>query len=75
MIERCIHTSFKLLSKLPNKNLIYFESFHGKQYSDNPKALYEYLVEHSDAQLVWGVKKDMKAYSINTIYPMLQSFR
>ncbi|MCG9840551.1 CDP-glycerol glycerophosphotransferase family protein, partial [Staphylococcus argenteus] len=57
IIERCIHTSFKLLSKLPNKNLIYFESFHGKQYSDNPKALYEYLVEHSDAQLVWGVKK------------------
>ncbi|MDT3161271.1 teichoic acid glycerol-phosphate transferase TarF [Staphylococcus aureus] len=57
LIEHSIYTTFKLLSKLPNKNLIYFESFHGKQYSDNPKALYEYLTEHSDAQLIWGVKK------------------
>ncbi|KAB2217459.1 CDP-glycerol glycerophosphotransferase family protein, partial [Staphylococcus epidermidis] len=57
LIEHSIYTTFKLLSKLPNKNLIYFESFHGKQYSDNPKALYECLTEHSDAQLIWGVKK------------------
>ncbi|MFI0655810.1 CDP-glycerol glycerophosphotransferase family protein, partial [Staphylococcus aureus] len=28
LIEHSIYTTFKLLSKLPNKNLIYFESFH-----------------------------------------------
>lgn len=75
LIEHSIYTTFKLLSKLPNKNLIYFESFHGKQYSDNPKALYEYLTEHSDAQLIWGVKKDMNTYSNSTMYHMLQSFQ
>ncbi|UMT75900.1 CDP-glycerol glycerophosphotransferase family protein [Staphylococcus roterodami] len=74
MIERCIHTSFKLLSKLPNKNLIYFESFHGKQYSDNPKALYEYLVEHSDAQLVWGAKKGYESIFKQNNVPYVTKF-
>lgn len=52
-----LKTIFKINSKFPNKKLIYFESFHGKQYSDNPKAIYEYLAQHTDYQLVWGVKK------------------
>lgn len=40
------------------KNLVYFESFHGKKYSDNPKAIYKYIKEnHPEYECVWGVKK------------------
>uniref|UniRef100_UPI0005925A64 CDP-glycerol--glycerophosphate glycerophosphotransferase n=1 Tax=Nosocomiicoccus massiliensis TaxID=1232430 RepID=UPI0005925A64 len=41
------------------KNRIIFESFLGKQYSDNPRALYEYLLEHypSEYELIWSVDK------------------
>lgn len=37
------------------KNLIMFESFSGKQYSCNPRALYEYMKEyHSGFTLCWS---------------------
>ena len=50
---------FKFLGSLPkNKNLVIFESFHGKQYSDSPRAIYEYLKEnHPNYQLVWSVDR------------------
>lgn len=39
-------------------NMIIFESFHGKQYSDNPRALYEYLNEkHPDYNLIWSADR------------------
>ncbi|MBU8789984.1 CDP-glycerol glycerophosphotransferase family protein [Oceanobacillus caeni] len=39
--------AFHLIGLLPrNKKTIIFESFHGKQYSDNPRAIYEYIIEH-----------------------------
>src|SRR5690625_6683419 len=35
--------------KLPVKqNLVYFESFGGKSYSDSPKYIYEHLINHED---------------------------
>lgn len=35
-----------------------FESFHAKQYSDNPRAIYEYMKEnHKDYHLLWSVDK------------------
>lgn len=41
-----------------NKNLILFESFLGKQYSDNPRAIYEYLkIHHPHLKLYWSVDK------------------
>jgi CDP-glycerol glycerophosphotransferase len=51
--------SFTLIGKLPaKKNLVIFESFLGKQYSDNPRAIYEYLSEnYAEYQLVWSVDK------------------
>ncbi|MDO5376211.1 MAG: teichoic acid glycerol-phosphate transferase TarF [Staphylococcus rostri] len=55
--KSCIKLIFRLMSQNINKKLVYFESFHGKQYSDNPRALYEYLKRHTDYELVWGVKK------------------
>jgi len=36
-----------VIGKLPaKKNVIMFESFQGKQYSDNPRAIYEYIKAH-----------------------------
>lgn len=40
------------------KKLMMFESFHGKQYSDSPRAIYEYMKKnHSDYQLIWSIDK------------------
>ncbi len=51
---------FEGLCKLPiNENKIFFESFLGKSYSDNPKALYEAIVKDQmgeNLQLIWSVK-------------------
>lgn len=51
---------FKLASYLPvKKNVIMFESFYGKQYSDNPRAIYEYMSVHNpDYILYWSAHKD-----------------
>lgn len=41
-----------------NKKLIVFESFLGKQYSDNPRAIYEYMTEHYPTYtLYWSVDR------------------
>lgn len=48
---------FVLLGYLPaDKKLIIFESFLGKQYSCNPKAIYEYMQEHHpEYKMYWSV--------------------
>ncbi|RNF39649.1 CDP-glycerol glycerophosphotransferase family protein [Planococcus salinus] len=50
---------FKLMGKLPKKRkLVMFESFHAKQYSDNPRALYEYMEKNIEGyQLIWSIDK------------------
>ena len=46
----------KMLPK--DKNLIMFESFLGKQYSDNPRAIYEYLVKHYPGyKMYWSAER------------------
>lgn len=52
-------SAFYILGKLPsNKKIIVFESFLGKQFSDNPRAIYEYLKEHEfPYKLYWSVDK------------------
>ncbi|MCG2105240.1 teichoic acid glycerol-phosphate transferase TarF [Staphylococcus epidermidis] len=57
LIKLCIKAIFAIISQKKNNKLLYFESFHGKQYSDNPRALYEYLNQNTDNNLIWGVKK------------------
>lgn len=43
------------------KNLIIFESFLGKQYSDNPRAIYEYVRDHHpEYKLLWSIDKRYK---------------
>lgn len=50
---------FNSLTILPKqKNLIIFESFNGRQYSDNPRAIYEYMKEHyPHYHMVWSVDR------------------
>lgn len=43
-VQEVYRHAFLYLSKLPaKKRLVMFESFHGKQYSDSPRAIYEYM--------------------------------
>ncbi|MBO1912227.1 CDP-glycerol glycerophosphotransferase family protein, partial [Microvirga sp. 3-52] len=50
---------FLALGLLPKKkDLIIFESFHGKQYSDSPRSIYEYLAKkHPNYKLVWSIDR------------------
>lgn len=50
---------FKILGLLPfDSKLIIFESFFGRQYSCNPRAIYEYMKEHyPEYKLYWSVDK------------------
>lgn len=38
-------------------NLVLFESFSGKNYSDSPKYIYEYMMENMDYKFVWSVNE------------------
>ncbi|CQR46199.1 CDP-glycerol:poly(glycerophosphate) glycerophosphotransferase [Paraliobacillus sp. PM-2] len=56
---------FFLIGLLPvKKNVIIFESFLGKQYSDNPRALYEYMIAHNyqkSFKMYWSINgKDIQ---------------
>jgi CDP-glycerol glycerophosphotransferase len=50
---------FLFIGKLPTrKKTIVFESFLGRQYSDNPKAIYLYMKEnYPDYQLYWSMDR------------------
>ncbi|KLT15585.1 CDP-glycerol:glycerophosphate glycerophosphotransferase [Neobacillus vireti] len=51
---------FILIGFLPvKKKLVIFESFLGKQYSDNPRAIYEYLRKnHPEYKMFWSIDKN-----------------
>ena len=59
LVKRLYKKVFSLVGKLPaNQKLVMFESFLGKQYSCNPRAIYEYLEQnHPDYKLLWSVDK------------------
>lgn len=50
---------FTLVGKFPaDQKLVVFESFLGKQYSCNPRAIYEYMLEHKpEYKMYWSVDK------------------
>ncbi|MBL1230706.1 CDP-glycerol glycerophosphotransferase family protein [Enterococcus sp. BWB1-3] len=59
-----------MLGYFPKKNLFFFESFHGKQYSDNPRAIYEYIQKaHPEYHCVWAVKKGYEQPFIDANVP------
>lgn len=58
IIEKIIQQLFKGIGFFHSDKIIYFESFHGNQYSDNPKAIYEWMTEnHPEYNYIWGVSK------------------
>jgi CDP-glycerol glycerophosphotransferase len=78
------HSLFKKLCRLffiavgwlpVKEKLIVFESFNGKQYSCNPKAIYEYLREtRPDLKMVWSVNpKNIKGFQKRKI-PHMKRF-
>jgi len=57
--RKIIYLYYFLTSKTED-NIILFESFMGRSYSDNPKALYEYLIsnkKYRKYKFVWFFKK------------------
>src|SRR5699024_4900417 len=61
-IKKILKSIFLTASKLPvYKKVIVFESFSGKQYSDNPKALYLYIrLNYPDYKLYWSLDRYYK---------------
>lgn len=55
---------FKFASCLPvKKQRIVFESFSGKQYSCNPRAIYEYLVKtKADYEMIWSINPNQTRF-------------
>ncbi|MFA2565524.1 CDP-glycerol--glycerophosphate glycerophosphotransferase [Bacillus wiedmannii] len=60
IIKKLCKGLFLFFSYLPpKKNLIIFESYAGKQYSCNPRAIYEHMLQKNiDFQMVWSVNKN-----------------
>lgn len=58
------HKLLNILGQLlPKANIAMFESFFGRQYSDNPKAIYEYMKQnYPEIKLYWNVNKDYEEY-------------
>jgi CDP-glycerol glycerophosphotransferase len=56
-VKRLYKLVFVLVGLLPaKKKLVVFESFLGKQYSCNPRAIYEYLKSnHPDYEMYWSI--------------------
>ena len=50
---------FSILTLLPkNEKLIIFESFNGRQFSDNPRAIFEHLSDNgSNYRMVWAADR------------------
>ncbi|MBY0184879.1 CDP-glycerol glycerophosphotransferase family protein [Bacillus altitudinis] len=63
LVTKTFQTTFQLASKLSvKKKTVVFESFNGKQFSCNPRGIYEYMKEnHPEYTLIWSVKKGHEA--------------
>ncbi|MGX8238026.1 CDP-glycerol glycerophosphotransferase family protein [Exiguobacterium undae] len=61
LVEAILHLLMRLFSYMPiQKNRIIFESFLGKQFSDNPKAIYEMLrLNHPELELIFSKDKQV----------------
>lgn len=64
------------MGSLPKKEkMVIFESFHAKQYSDSPRAIYEYMkTNYPDFQLIWSVDKQSAALFDGFGVPYIRRF-
>ena len=54
-VARKVH--YRVSRRLPLKDTVFFEAWKGRQYSDNPRAIFEELVRRGDERrLVWAVE-------------------
>lgn len=68
-IKASLTKLYKLFFKVAGKvlpvdsKLVIFESFLGKQYSDSPRAIYEYMAEHNpEYKLIWSMDRSSIPY-------------
>ncbi len=55
--ERGRRLTYRLARRMPLEDTILFEAWRGRQYSDNPRAIYEELVRRGDPRrMVWAVE-------------------
>ncbi|MBQ0140050.1 MAG: CDP-glycerol glycerophosphotransferase family protein [Kurthia sp.] len=60
VLVKILRKAYRVISKMPRKeNVVVFESFHGKRYSDSPRAIYEYMKKNNpEFKLIWSVDKN-----------------
>lgn len=75
-ILRLFKFLFVVIGHLPKKpKLVIFESFHAKQYSDSPRAIYEYMKEHHPGyQLVWSIDRKAESLFMEFGVPYIRRF-
>ena len=74
-IHFVISVLFRVFSIFIDDETIFFESFHGKQYSDNPRAIYEYISnQKTNFAMVWSVKKGYEGIFIEHSIPYVTRF-
>ncbi|MGI2327555.1 CDP-glycerol glycerophosphotransferase family protein [Planococcus sp. YIM B11945] len=73
---RAFRRIFVLIGRLPKKQkLVVFESFHAKQFSDSPRAIYEYMKDHHpDFKLLWSIDKDAEKMFRDFQVPFVRRF-
>lgn len=75
LVEQVIKVIFSVLGNLQRPDLVYFESFHGKQVSDNPLAIYQSLKKEApDKELVWGATAGFEAIFKQAGVPYVRRF-
>ncbi|MFH7818890.1 CDP-glycerol glycerophosphotransferase family protein [Neobacillus thermocopriae] len=76
LVKLCYKIVFVIIGFLPvKKRLIIFESYLGKQYSCNPKAIYEYLkANHPEYELLWSVDKKYSQPFMEKQIPYVKRF-
>lgn len=67
--------AFGIIGKMSKKDIIIFESFFGRKYSDNPKAIYEYMKDrYPKYKMYWNVNKEHTAYFKENHIPYVTRF-
>lgn len=75
IIKVVCKTIFVACSRLPvRKKLVVFESFSGKQYSCNPRAIYEYMEQQAGFHMVWSVNKNYTVQFKEANIPYIKRF-
>lgn len=78
LLVRVYSIAFRTIGLLPrNEKLIIFESYSGKQFSCNPRAIFEYLEENKDKydyRLIWSIDKRNKDLFDNLDVKYLKRF-